>query len=63
MYFSKWNSLVSILDKSPFFKELSIRERERLVANLLRQYPHLSHQHNEEIEVGYEAGRFTDSLQ
>ncbi len=63
MYFSKWGSLVSILDKSPFFTELSIKERERLIDNLLRQYPQLSQQYNKEIEMGYEAGWLNDRLQ
>ncbi len=63
MYFSKWGAIVSILDKSPFFKELSMKERERLVDNLLKQYPQLSQQYNKEIEVGYEACWLTDRLQ
>jgi hypothetical protein len=62
MYFSELISLVSILDKSPFFTELSIKEREKLIESLLRKYPHLSHQYNKETEVGYEAGWFTDRL-
>jgi hypothetical protein len=63
MHFSKRGSLVSILDKSPFFTELSMREQERLIDNLLRKYPQLSQQYNKEIEVGYEAGWLTDRLQ
>ncbi len=63
MYFSKWGSIASILDKSPFFTELSIKERERLIDNLLKQYPQLSQQYNKEIEMGYEACWLTDRLQ
>jgi hypothetical protein len=63
MYFSKWDSLGSILDKSPFFKELSMKEQERLIDKLLKQYPQLSQQYNKEIEMGYEAGWLTDRLQ
>ena len=60
MFFMKSKSLASILDKSPFFTELSIKEREKLMSDLLRQYPHLSQQYNNDIEVGYETSWFAN---
>lgn len=60
MLFRKWKSLITILDESPFFMELSIKERERLVRELLHTYPQL-HQHNTgDAEVGYEASWLMD---
>ena len=60
MYHKEGKLLVSILDKSPFFTELSIKERESLVHDLLKEYPQLYQYYNNEIEVGYEAGWFTN---
>ena len=60
MYHKKRKLLVSILDKSPFFTELSIRERENLILDLLNEYPQLYHQYNNDIEVGYETGWFVN---
>jgi hypothetical protein len=60
MFFSKSKSLVSILDKSPFFTELSIKEREKLIGDLLKQYPHLYQQYNSDAEVGYETSWFAN---
>lgn len=60
MYHRERKLLVSILDKSPFFTELSIIERENLILDLLREYPQLYQQYNSEIEVGYEAGWFVN---
>ncbi len=63
MYFRECGSIVSILDKSPFFTELSIKEKEMLVKELLKKYPQLSHQANNDMEVGYEASWFMERLQ
>ena len=48
-------TLVAILDDSPFFTELSIGEREKLVRDLLHTYPHLNQPLYGDVEVGYEA--------
>ena len=56
MFTNKWVSLSRILDESPFYTELSIKERERLIIELLQIYPQLGEQETVEIEVGYEAG-------
>ncbi|RJR16433.1 MAG: hypothetical protein C4581_10090 [Nitrospiraceae bacterium] len=55
MFFNRWFSLVTILDESPFFTELSMKEREKLVKDLLVTYPQLDKQTSADIEVGYEA--------
>ena len=55
MFFHRWFSLVTILDESPFFTELSIKERERLIKELLHAYPQLKKEKSGDIEVGYEA--------
>ncbi|RJQ50153.1 MAG: hypothetical protein C4538_00735 [Nitrospiraceae bacterium] len=55
MPIKKLNLLASILGESPVFTELSIRERESLIQELLRSYPQLSQYVNADIEVGYEA--------
>lgn len=55
MFFNRWFSLVTILDESPFFTELSMKEREKLVKDLLVTYPQLDKQTSGDIEVGYEA--------
>jgi hypothetical protein len=55
MYFKKLLSLSTMLDESPFFMELSVKEREKLIAELLHTYPQLSEQGSADIEVGYEA--------
>jgi hypothetical protein len=44
-----------ILYSSPFFTELTVREREDLVQELLRTYPQLSRKNHSDEEVGYEA--------
>jgi hypothetical protein len=49
------NKLSLILKKSPAFLELSIRERETLVKELLRTYPSLAQHINDHVDVGYEA--------
>jgi len=55
MFLNRWFSLVTILDESPFFTELSMKDRERLVIELLQTYPQLDKQMSGDIEVGYEA--------
>lgn len=55
MSFGKPGPIVSILNESPFFSRLSIRERETLVEDLLKSYPQLLQQASNDIEVGYEA--------
>jgi hypothetical protein len=51
----KWFSLFKILDESPFFTELSLKEREKLITELLRTYPQLKEHKSGDTEVGYEA--------
>ena len=55
MIFGKPDPIVSILNESPFFSRLSIRERENLVEDLLKSYPQLLQQAGNDMEVGYEA--------
>ena len=55
MFYSKLKSLFFILDESPFFTDLSIKERENLIEDLLKSYPQLLHKPSNEPEVGYEA--------
>ena len=43
-----------ILNNSPFFTELSLREREDLIQELIRTYPQLARQYQSDEEVGYE---------
>ena len=45
----------SILDESPFFSQLSIKEMEMLIEDLFEKYPHLMTCAGSEPEVGYEA--------
>jgi len=47
-------SLFFILDESPFFTDLSIKERESLLKDLLKSYPHLQNTESDPV-VGYEA--------
>ncbi len=55
MFFKRWFSLSTILDESPFFTELSIKERENLIKELLQTYPQLNKQISSDFELGYEA--------
>jgi len=55
MISNKWFSLFTILDGSPFFTELSMKEREKIVKELLQTYPQLNKQMTSDTEVGYEA--------
>jgi hypothetical protein len=55
MAFRKMTSLSHILNQSPFFSELSIMERESVIRELLKQYPHLLQSDDNDIELGYEA--------
>lgn len=55
MFFKKLISLSTILDASPFFIELSMSEREKLINELLLTYPQLQEQLFSDTEVGYEA--------
>lgn len=55
MFFKKWFSIFTILDESPFFTELSMKEREKLVKELLQAYPQLDQEMAGDSEVGYEA--------
>jgi hypothetical protein len=43
-----------ILNNSPFFTELSLREREDLIQELIRTYPQLTRKYQSDEEVGYE---------
>ncbi len=55
MSLRKWITLSSILDESPFFIELSIKERETLIGELFKTYPQLLQQVDNDTVVGYEA--------
>jgi hypothetical protein len=55
MFIKRWFSLSTILDESPFFTELSVKERENLIKELLLTYPQLDRQISGDIELGYEA--------
>jgi len=55
MLFSHLKSLFFILDESPFFTDLSIRERESLVEELLKSYPQLLQKPENDPVMGYEA--------
>jgi Uma2 family endonuclease len=55
MFLKKWFSLFNILDEPPFFKELSMRERERLIIELLQSCPQLDWHKSRDVEVGNEA--------
>lgn len=55
MFYTEYSSLFKILDESPFFIELSIKERERLIQELVEAYPQLYQQIPGDAEVGYEA--------
>jgi hypothetical protein len=50
--------ITSILDESPFFAELSIKEREEIISDLLCTYPELIDQPNIDDEIGYEVSWF-----
>ena len=50
--------ITSILDESPFFSELSIKEREKIINDLLWTYPELNDGSNIDDELGYEASWF-----
>lgn len=60
MIIRKCKSLITILDESPFFTELSMKEREKLVQELLHAYPQLHQNNAGETEVGYEASWLID---
>ncbi len=49
-----------ILDDSPFFKELTIKERENLILELFQTYPELYQQTSSDMETGYEASWLTE---
>ncbi len=55
MFNYKLKSLSFILDESPFFTDLSIKERECLIEELLNTYPQLHKQPANDPVVGYEA--------
>ncbi|RJQ55903.1 MAG: hypothetical protein C4526_02720 [Nitrospiraceae bacterium] len=56
MRFAKRDFLSSVLDESPFFTELSIKEKNRLMEELIEGYPQLFQSFHSNYEVGYEAG-------
>jgi hypothetical protein len=59
MLFRKWNFLNSILDESPVFSELSIKEKDILMEELISNYPQLFQRFYNDEEVGYEASWLT----
>ncbi|KPK01229.1 MAG: hypothetical protein AMK71_06330 [Nitrospira bacterium SG8_35_4] len=44
MFYTELNTLIHILDESPFFMDLSPKDKKSLVEDLLRSYPHLIQQ-------------------
>jgi hypothetical protein len=55
MFYRQLKSLFFILDESPFFTDLSIKERESLMKELLKSYPQLLQQAANDPIMGYEA--------
>ena len=55
MFYSKLKALFLILDGAPFFRVLSIKERETLMEELLKSYPQLIQKPANDPEIGYEA--------
>jgi hypothetical protein len=55
MFYSQLKSLFFILDESPFFTDLSIKERESLMEELLTSYPQLLQEPDKDPVMGYEA--------
>ncbi len=55
MFYSKLKALFFILDESPFFTDLSIKERESLIEELLKSYPQLLQKPANDPVMGYEA--------
>jgi len=55
MFYNKLKSLSFILDESPFFTDLSIKEREFLMEELLKSYPQLLQKPSNDPVMGYEA--------
>ena len=55
MFYSKLKSLFFILDESPFFTDLSIKERESLIKELFKSYPQLLQKPSNDPVMGYEA--------
>lgn len=56
MIYKKTGSILSILGESPFFAELSIKEREDILKELYGAYPNLFTELSGDIELGYEVG-------
>ncbi len=55
MFSRKRFSLFAILDESPFFAEITVKEREKLISELIETYPQLRQHTSGDKEVGYEA--------
>ena len=55
MILKKWINLFKIRDESPFFVEISIKERDKLMKELQQTYSQLDQYIPSEMEVGYEA--------
>ena len=55
MFYSNLKSLFYVLDESPFFTDLSIKERESLIEELLKSYPKLLQKPSNDPVMGYEA--------
>ena len=55
MFYRQLKSLFFILDESPFFTDLSIKERESLMEELLESYPQLIQKPENDHVIGYEA--------
>jgi hypothetical protein len=58
LFYKELNALVHILDESPFFMELSLKDKEALVKDLLRSYPQLIQQTNNDPDISWFAERF-----
>ncbi len=48
-------SIFSILKESPFFTDLSVKEKDLIMEDLVRSYPQLTDESLVEDAVGYEA--------
>jgi hypothetical protein len=58
LFFKELYTLIHILDESPFFMELPLKDKEALMKDLLRSYPQLIQQSDNDPDIGWFAQRF-----